>query len=296
MRILLTGATGFLGGHLLPRLVGRYGALSVVALASRPVEGVRTVPWGPGRTVPPDLFASAGCADTDVLVHLGAFTPKSGAEADDAVRSEENVRVLSELLAADLPSLRRVLCVSTLDVYAPTDGVISETSPVGPVSRYGESKLRCEELVRRFGVARGIDVGILRIGHVYGPGEGAYRKLIPATIANVLDGREVPVYGDGSDVRTFIYAGDVAEAIVRAVETPFSGEVVNLVGARPVTVLELVRTVFRLCEREERIAFRPRAGAVRNLRFDNAKMRRMLGGETVGLEEGLRREIEEACR
>ena len=219
--IVLTGATGFIGQHLLRRLSKESGIRLVVVsrreiadlgenalLVQTPLEALTVRTW-----------ERIGVERVAILYHLAGFTPKSpdAADALDAVYRDnlDSTRVLLHSFPA---SPRRIVFASTLDVYlAPAkNAVLSESSSLGPANLYAASKLFCEVLVRQSCRGHGSSCAILRYGHIYGPGEEAYRKVIPQAIRAVLEGESPVVYGDGSAMRDFLYVDDAVEATVRA--------------------------------------------------------------------------------
>jgi nucleoside-diphosphate-sugar epimerase len=178
--VLLTGASGFIGKHLLAALISKYGKDNVLALTSAPLTDCRYLlhldySFGSG------YFADNGYADSiTTIIHAGAFTPKNSAQANDWKQSNSNIHNTAVLLEADLPRLEKFIYLSTLDVYG-NDEIISENSTVAPASLYGHSKLYGEKMVTAWANDKKVFAQILRVGHVYGPGEEAYQKIIPVT-------------------------------------------------------------------------------------------------------------------
>ena len=126
-------------------------------------------------------------------------------------------------------TLNKVIYISSIDVYAPVVP-ISELSATQPATLYGWSKLYCEQMMSVFATQKKIAVQILRIGHVYGPGEEKYAKFLPKTIRNIVDGKAVELYGDGTELRSYIYLDDVVKAILAAVGLHDNVGVINIVG------------------------------------------------------------------
>ena len=121
---------------------------------------------------------------------------------------------------------------------------------------YGASKLFCEHLVKTY--ARQCDCGyaILRYGHIYGPGEGGYAKIIPQVIRSLLRNESPAVYGDGSVKRDFLFVGDAVEATIRVVEAkPKTIEAVNIVSGDSKTIREYVNILAKLVGYEGEIKY-----------------------------------------
>lgn len=303
--ILVTGASGFVGRALLAhiarnRLAGR---ARVVALSSAPVEGVTTL------VVPRSAeglyqfggaeFADAGLARVEEVIHLGAFTPKSGNEANDAARCTANIVNTKAVLDALPGGLERLVFASTLDVYAAGTGPIAEESEVYPSTLYGMSKLYCEKMLTAMaaeGTLGTATLQILRLGHIYGPGEDAYRKFIPATIRRMLDGGSPRVTTDGSERRSFLHIDDCCRMILAALRLPAGVGPVNVASGTPRSVADIARVLAEIGSdvigRHIEVEFAGNGCAGVDLVFDVAKMERHLGTEAVRLETGLREEFE----
>lgn len=297
-RVLVTGAGGFIGRHLVARLVQERA--QIWTLARRPVAGlppdVRQV-TSSLEELQPAVWSEHGAPAFDVVFHLAAYTPKTSASGDDLRRvfrdNLDGTRLLLDSFAAP-PT--RIVFASTLDVYAPLagDGLLSEQSPVGPASLYGSSKYFGESYVAHWARLTGASATILRYGHIYGPGEDEYKKLIPETIRRLLAGASPVVYGTGSATRDLLYVGDAVEATVRAAaaEAAPPGPI-NIVRGESVSVRQIVQTLAELTGFEDPIDYRPNFPDGRHFRFDNSLMLATLGNwPFTPLASGLRQEVE----
>ncbi|HQZ44486.1 MAG TPA: dTDP-glucose 4,6-dehydratase [Usitatibacteraceae bacterium] len=156
----------------------------------------------------------------------------------------------------------RFLHVSTDEVYgslAEDDPAFSETTAYAPNSPYSASKAASDHLVRAYHHTYGLPVLTTNCSNNYGPYQFP-EKLIPLTIANALEGRPLPVYGDGRQVRDWLYVGDHCEAIRRVLAKGRPGEVYNIGGNAEKRNLDVVHA---LCDALERL--RPREGGYRGL-------------------------------
>jgi UDP-glucose 4-epimerase len=288
MKILLTGAGGFVGEHLLKQLVLKYGADNVVALTSRELPGVRCI-TAPGHDF--SLLDKGLFNDVDVLVHAGAFTPKSAREANDLQRCGLNISVTQTLLGFEFSALKKVIFTSTLDVYASAD-LISESTPVGPATLYGASKLYGEKMIEAFAAERSISHAVLRLGHIYGPGEEAYQKMLPLTISNVVSGRPVQLFGEGAELRSFIYIDDVVTSLMNALEVELPSPIVNIVGGNPVTIKSLIDKIIGIAGQHVEVVRQPAAAKGRDFVFDNSLLKSTLLPSEFDFDQGLAVEIE----
>jgi len=286
--ILVTGTSGFIGKHLLKMLIEQYGSEQVVALTSVPVTECRYLlhqHYEFGK----DFFVKAGLAGITSIIHAGAFIPKSGQQVNDWQQCNRNIINTDRLLQADFPALESVIYLSTVDVYG-KDNVITEQSPVEPVSLYGQSKLYCEKMITAWAAANKKQCQVLRIGHVYGPGEEAYQKLIPLTIKKLQAGQPLQLWGSGNEIRSFIYISDVVKAIIKSLAlTEYAGPV-NLAGAQSITIKQLLDKLIALSGKAPVIENLPLSAPGRDLVFDNTKMKSLLLSTELPLDEGLEKE------
>lgn len=287
MKILMTGAGGFVGAHLLRQLIVNYGSDNVVVLSGREVPGAQCV------TVPDYDFSKLDKGlfnDVDVLVHAGAFTPKRTQEANDIHLCGLNISATQGLLGFEFAGLKKVLFASTLDVYGVAD-LISESTPIDPATLYGASKLYGEKMVSAFAIERRINHAILRLGHIYGPGEEAYQKMLPLTISNVVSGRPVQLYGTGEELRSFIYIDDVVTSIVNAVTTELASPIVNVVGGNPITIKALIEMVMSISGQTVDIVSQPVTIKGQDFVFDNSLLKSTLLPSEFDFSQGLAVEI-----
>ncbi len=203
---------------------------------------------------------------------------------------------LSLLEAARRAKVPVYLQVSTDEVYGSLgpEGKFSETSPIQPNSPYAASKAGADHLVRAYHHTYGMDTRITRCSNNYGPFQFP-EKLIPLMLTNALEGRELPVYGDGLNVRDWIYVTDHCRALELALLDGRPGQVYNIGGVAERNNLETVRAILAAVGAgEELIRFVPdRLGHDRRYAIDSSRARRELGwSPQVDFEEGIRRTLD----
>lgn len=286
--ILITGSSGFIGSKLLEATIQAFGKDKVVAFTSRHRDDCNYV-LHKDYQFSNDYLSEEGYGNIDTVIHVGAFTPKTSHEANDVDRSTSNIINTHRLLSALNPKLKRFIYLSTIDVYEPY-GVITEASPVAPVSLYGDSKYYCEKMVESWAKEHGISCIILRIGHVYGPGEEAYKKLIPTVMRQIINGNSVKLFGDGEDLRSFIYITDVVQSIVNSIQITADYEIVNIVGDSEIKIKNLIESIIRISERQITVEHIPQYSNPRNLVFNNSKLKMLLHTPAVSLNDGLKLE------
>jgi len=269
--MVITGAGGFIGSRFLKVARGD-GSFLVCALRSH-----STAPSSLAQALP-DAFAvnpsdSAMIEQAEILVHIGAFIPKHADEINDSVRAFSNVTLTEKLLGLPWKNLKKVVYLSTIDVYGAVNETIDESTPTNPQSLYAISKLQCEEMVNLFAAERGIRSQILRVGHVYGPGEEQYAKLIPRTISRILSSQNVEIWGSGMDLRSFIHVDDVVSGILSATSITYQPTVINMVSGASISVRDLVSLLVKMGGEATPIVIKKSTGTATNFIFDNSKMR-----------------------
>ncbi|WP_347555473.1 dTDP-glucose 4,6-dehydratase [Robbsia sp. KACC 23696] len=183
----------------------------------------------------------------------------------------------------------RFLHVSTDEVYgslSPTDPAFTETTPYQPNSPYSASKAGSDHLVRAYHHTYGMPVLTTNCSNNYGPYQFP-EKLIPLVIANALAGKPLPIYGDGSNIRDWLYVGDHCSAIRAVVEKGAPGEVYNVGGWNEKTNLDVVHTICALLDKikpkaaglyKDQITYvKDRPGHDRRYAIDARKIERELG-------------------
>jgi nucleoside-diphosphate-sugar epimerase len=287
--ILLTGTGGFIGKHLVEFITSQYPHIQLVALTNSNIKNVHCINHNE-YTYDLSNFPKKIIKGIEVIVHLGAFIPKSRMESDDIIMCNKNISSTQSLLGLELPSLKKVVYISSIDVYDNTNHIIDERTATKPGTLYGWSKLYCEKMVQSRCDALNIETTILRLGHVYGPGEEFYQKLMPVTMKTILAGQSPVVFGDGSDLRSFIYVGDVVRTITAAIENQIDANIINVVHHESHTILETVQKIIAISHKNISIQFKAGSSIKRNLMFDNGRLRKKLCPSLTNIDEGLKLE------
>jgi nucleoside-diphosphate-sugar epimerase len=287
--ILLTGVSGFIGKHLLETLLEKYGDKNVLCLTSKPINSCKYLIHN-NYQFSPDLFTSNGYNEIETIIHAGAFTPKNSNQADNIELSNSNILNTVKLINAEFPKLQNVIFLSTLDVYDASE-LITESTIEKPKTLYGHSKLYCEKLIQSWGIQNKKNVQILRVGHVYGPGEEAYVKIIPVAIKNILAKKNIEIWGTGEELRSFIYIKDVVKAIVNAIVLKAEVGVINIVGGHSISINEIVNKIIELSSSKTEVIKINSDKPGRNLVFDTTKMNKYLLQDETPMEIGLLEEF-----
>jgi len=297
--ILVSGARGFIGAATVRRLAA-IPETTVVALSRSRPDGPadRNVHWVEAslEDLGPSHWRAAGWTTFDAVIHLAAFTPKSAATRDSAQEIiAANIIGLQTLLTSFLSPPGRFIFCSTLDVYsrAAFEHVVDERSPVGPAGLYGLSKLFGEGLVDAYARSVGTECLTLRLGHIFGPGEERYAKLVPETIRRVLANQPPRIAGDGGEQRDLLYVDDAVEALARSCTAPLNGaRIINIARGASQSILEVITAIAKVAGYRGAPERLPRPADAYSTLFDTSLMKRVLGEwPFVSLTEGLKREF-----
>jgi UDP-glucose 4-epimerase len=289
MKVLLTGASGFIGGHILAALIEKLGRDSVVALTSKAIPNINCMLYGSFK----DFNLSRICFD-DVthVIHAGAFIPKDAQQANDINSCFESIEYTKNLLLYSFDKIEKFINISTVDVYATKNRKLSEISEIDPVSLYGSSKIYCEKMVKAFSKQKNASYINLRIGHVYGPGEEKYKKVIPIAIQNVLNDIPLELWGEGEDLRSFIFIEDVVESILNSLESSEENIDINIVSGEAVSIRNLLYKIINVSGKDIKVDRKESNHERRDLVFDNSLLLKTLLNKETDLMHGLKIEYQ----
>jgi dTDP-glucose 4,6-dehydratase len=323
MRILVTGGAGFIGSALVRHLVLERGAAVLVVDKLTYAGDRRSLRDCEGR--PGFAFLQADITDLprmraamaefrpDAVMHLAAESHVDRSIAGAAPFIETNVQGTFSLLeaargyhdglGAEARARFRFLHVSTDEVFGSLgeSGAFDETTPYDPRSPYSASKAASDHLARAWRETYGLPTLVTNCSNNYGPFHFP-EKLIPLIILNALEGKELPVYGDGGNVRDWLFVEDHVRALMLAVEHGRPGETYCIGGRSERRNLEVVEAVCDLLDarrpaarpRRELIRFVPdRPGHDRRYAIDPSKIESELGWRArESFESGLARTVD----
>jgi dTDP-glucose 4,6-dehydratase len=233
----------------------------------------------------------------DAIVNFAAESHVDRSITGPKIFIETNVTgTLTLLQAARDKGVGRFLQVSTDEVYGALgpEGKFTEQTPLRPNSPYSASKAGADLLVRAFGHTWGLNYTITRCSNNYGPYQFP-EKLIPLMIHNALHDKDLPVYGDGMQVRDWLYVYDHCTAIWRVLEEAPSGEIYNIGGCNEKANLEVVSTILERLDKPKTLIrhVTDRLGHDRRYAIDASKIINELGWRpSVTFEEGIARTID----
>lgn len=263
--VLVTGGAGFIGVNFVRMLLAEQPEVKVVNLDLLTYAG-NLASLGEYVDHPRHIFVRGDIADRELVNRLitehqidGIINFAAESHVDRSITGpkifvDTNINgTLNLLMCAREQNLKRFLQVSTDEVYgslAPDEEEFIESTPIRPNSPYSASKAGADHMVRAFHHTFGLNCVITRCSNNYGPYQFP-EKMIPLCINNILNNRPIPVYGDGMQIRDWLYVHDHCTAIWKVFSLAPGGEIYNIGGCNEKTNLELVKTLLRLLGKSE---------------------------------------------
>ena len=308
MKLLVTGGAGFIGSCFVRHILNKYPEYKVINLDALTyagnIENLDDVKDNPNYT-----FAHGNICDkklakeliidgsVDAVINFAAESHVDRSITGPEIFIETNVQgTLNLLQAAKEAKTHRFLQVSTDEVYGTLgkDGYFYETTPLAPNSPYSASKASADMLVRAYYETYKMPVLNTRCSNNYGPYQYP-EKLIPFFISQLLKGEKVPVYGDGLNVRDWLYVYDHCSAIDTVLHKGRVGEVYNIGGHNEKTNMEITRIILDAMGKDENSIryVEDRLGHDRRYAIDNHKIQTELGWKpSLTFEEGIKLTID----
>ena len=307
MKLLVTGGAGFIGSCFIRHVLAKHKDYEIINLDKLTyagnIENLDDIKNDPryqfvkGDIVDKNL-AMELTSSVDVVVNFAAESHVDRSIEGPEVFIETNVKGTLNLLQASLKNkVKRYLQVSTDEVYGTLGktGYFYETTPLAPNSPYSASKASADMLVRAYFETYKMPNLITRCSNNYGPYQYP-EKLIPFFITKLLKGEKVPVYGDGLNVRDWLYVYDHCEAIDTVLNKGKEGEVYNIGGHNEKTNMEITRLILDAMGKDESSIeyVHDRLGHDRRYAIANdKKIQKELGWEpSIKFEDGIKLTIE----
>lgn len=307
-RLLVTGGAGFIGSNFIRFWLSQHPDSTVVNLDKLTYAG-NLANLAEFESLPNYSFVRGDIADIqlvdrlmesiDIVVHFAAESHVDRSIMNPGIFVTTNVVGTQVLLEMALKhKVKHFHHISTDEVFGSlelnSEAKFSEETPYDPRSPYSASKAGSDHLVRAYGETYGLPYTITNCSNNYGPYHYP-EKLFPLAITNLIEGKKVPVYGDGKNVRDWLYVTDHCRAIEQILSLAEVGST-YLVGGlvKDVPNIEVIRLIIHLMGKsEDQIEFvKDRAGHDRRYSVDWSKLNQDLGWEpSVSLEEGLQKTI-----
>jgi nucleoside-diphosphate-sugar epimerase len=303
-RYLVTGGAGFIGSHIVDKLLADGHQVRVLDdLSSGRRENLAQA-GSRAEFIQADIrdrgAMAKACKGIERVIHAAAWRSVPKSMNDPYGYTDVNVLATVNLLeTAAKEKAKRVVCVSSSSVYGDaTTMPLREDAPTFPISPYAASKLADELFCGLFHRAFGLETVSVRYFNVFGPRqslENEYAVVIPKFIVCLLRKESPPIYGDGLQSRDFTYVDNVVEGTIAASQAPgVSGEVFNVALGEEHTVLHLLKELNTIMGLSIKPVFKPpRSGDVKRTFADSSKAERLLKWKgRVSFSEGLKRTVE----
>jgi len=291
-KVLVTGGCGFIGSHFIRYLVENHRDLLVINIDKltyagsrenlKDIEGHDRYHFIHGDICDEDLVASILREGIHYVINFAAETHVDRSIISSRPFVETNVLGTQVLLDCSLKfGVEKYIQISTDEVYGSlplgSGEPFTEETPLAPGNPYSASKAGADFLVMSYYRTHGLPAIITRCSNNYG--EYQYpEKLIPKTILNALKDEPVEVYGDGLNVRDWIYVKDHCSAVFKAMERGVPGEVYNIGAGCEVSNIEIVKAILRILNKPDSLIqyVKDRPGHDRRYAMNSAKIRREL--------------------
>jgi len=292
MNLLVTGGAGFIGSNFVHYFLKKHPSSHVVNLDAltyagnlenlQDAEGFSNYTFVKGDITNQELVEHIVLSnEIDVIVNFAAESHVDRSIQDPGIFIRTNVMGTQILLdIAKENSLQKFVQISTDEVYGSLneDGYFTEKTPLAPNSPYSASKASADLLARSYHETFGLNVNITRCSNNYGPYHFP-EKLIPLMITNALEGKPLPVYGDGQNIRDWLHVWDHCAAIDKVILSGAPGEIYNIGGHNERTNLEIVESIVDLLGKSRKLIqfISDRPGHDRRYAIDPVKIERELG-------------------
>ena len=303
-RFLLTGGAGFIGSHIVKRLVGEGAVVRVVDNLSTGqvarLENLRCSIEYVEADLADNLVSDEVVKDVDYVLHQAAVPSVQRSVCDSIGTNRANVTATLNLLeSCRKAKVRRFVYAASSSAYGDTEVLPkSEEMPPNPLSPYALQKLAGEHYCKLYYSLYGLETVCLRYFNVFGPGQdphSEYSAVIPKFISKLLINELITVYGDGEQSRDFTYVENVVDANLLALQaTKACGKVLNVGCGERITLNTLIQLLEEIVGVKAKVSYSAsKPGDVRHSLADINLARRLLEYEPkVMVKEGLRRTVE----
>jgi len=311
MRYLVTGGAGFIGSNFIRYIFNKYGADAQVINLDKltyagirenlaEYEGSKNYRFVHGDIATPEDVAEAykgvDGSGVDVVVNFAAEThvDRSLMEAGTFIQTDvHGVLVLLEEARKNAPNLRRFIQISTDEVYGSIDqGSFTESDPLNPRNPYSASKAGGDRMAYAYAQTYGMPVVVTRASNNFGPYQYP-EKLIPLFVTNAIDDQPLPLYGDGKNIRDWLFVDDHCAAIDFLIENGSNSETYNIGGGNERENREITQKILQIVGKPDSLIKRvsDRQGHDRRYSIDTAKLNNLGFRWTTDFDDALERTV-----
>jgi UDP-glucose 4-epimerase len=306
IKALVTGGAGFIGSHLVDRMVANDYAVRVIDdLSTGKLANIQGH-LNNGRVdfVKGDIrdkkLTQKTLQDINVVFHLAAITSVPFSVQNPALTTDVNVQGTLNLLGSSVKEkVDKLVFISSCAVYGePNYLPVDEKHPTQPISPYAESKITAENACRNYHEKQLLQTTIFRLFNVYGPRQdhNEYSGVITRFFENCKQNLPLTIYGDGSQTRDFIHVHDAATTILSSsTQKAAEGQIFNLGSGKPTTIQNLACTILKMERKPVNITYSPpRPGDIKHSYADISKAKQLLDyTPRYALKKGLNTLIDE---
>lgn len=307
MKILITGGAGFIGSNFVHYMVNKYKEFKIINLDAltyagnlktlKKIENESNYQFIHGDITNTEVVESIFADGVNAVVNFAAESHVDRSITDPGIFVKTNIQGTQVLLdAAKKYGVNKYVQISTDEVYGTLGdaGYFTEETPLAPNSPYSASKAGADLLVRAYHETFGLPINITRCSNNYGPYHFP-EKLIPLMILNALNDKQLPVYGDGLNIRDWLHVQDHCRAIDLVLHNGIAGEVYNIGGHNERTNIDVVKAILQYLDKPDTLIrfVEDRLGHDRRYAIDATKLRTDLGWEPqYTFETGLKQTID----
>ncbi len=311
MRYLVTGGAGFIGSNFIRHIFKKYGDAQVVNLDKLTYAGIRenlaefegskNYRFVHGDIADPkdvaEAYKGVDGSGVDVVVNFAAesHVDRSLIEAGTFIETDVyGVLVLLEEARKHAPQLKRFVQISTDEVYGSIEsGSFHETDPLNPRNPYSASKAGGDRMAYAYGQTYGLPVIVTRASNNFGPWQYP-EKLIPLFVTNAVDDVPLPLYGDGRNIRDWLFVEDHCAAVDFLIERGENGETYNIGGGNERENREITHKILELLAKPATLIKRvaDRQGHDRRYSLDTTKLEKLGFRCDTDFDEALRRTVD----
>ncbi len=304
MKLLVTGGSGFIGSHFIRDALAASDETTIVNVDKLTYAGRKEnnadVEKNPRYSF---LHADIGDENTmkqamrgvDAVIHFAAESHVDRSLTDSGIFLRTNVLGTHSLLeAARANDVKKFVCISTDEVYGHIlDGSFTEEDVLNPRNPYSASKVGAERLAYSYSQTYGMHVTITRSSNNFGPNQYP-EKMLPLFVTNILRGKKVPVYGNGMNIRDWLYVKDNCAGIQLVLEKGKSGEVYNIAGEHELPNMDMTRKILSIMKKgDEMIQFvEDRKGHDQRYSIDATKIKELGFSPQGTFDQNLRTTVE----
>ena len=303
MKILITGGAGFMGSNAVKYFLRNYPDVQIVNLDKLTyagnLENLKDVENNPRYNfikgdIADEKIVDEAAKDVDVIINYAAETHVDRSIlGPKAFITTDVLGTYALLEAAKKYNIKKYIQISTDEVFGSiNDGKFTEESPFEPNSPYAASKAGGDHLCRAYFKTYGVPVIVTHSCNFFGPYQYP-EKLIPLFITNLLEGKKVPVYGDGQQVREWIFAKDHCRAIDTILQKGVIGEVYNIGAGSEVSNIEITKILLKELGKDESFInyVKDRPGHDRRYAIDSSKLRALGWQPKTNFENGIKQTV-----